>query len=70
MNLTATLRERLAAQTERRAHGLPLQKGDLVYIDGVFVPIVDGASAGDCIEYQVEKEIRRVRSERRPPQEE
>lgn len=65
MNLTATLRERLAAQAARREQGLPIQKGDLVWRDGAFVPIQDGASAGDCIEAMVEKQIRAMTRERK-----
>lgn len=65
MNLTATLYERMEAQRqERRATGRPLQRGDLIEVDGRVVPLVDAGSAGECIEAETERQIRSLKCKR------
>lgn len=65
MNLTATLYERMEAQRQERiATGRQLQRGDLIEVDGRVVPLVDAGSAGECIEAEIEKQIRQLKRER------
>lgn len=65
MNLTATLEERLQAQRARREAGQPMQKGDLIWMDGRgWVAIEGGACAGEYIEAVVEQHIATLKRER------
>lgn len=57
--------------SERRETGRPIGPGDLLHDPGRgYREVVMAANAGDCALAKVQVEINRLRSERRPAQEE